>query len=76
MILAQLKDYIAAHGSVTAKELAQHFALSEDGVDAMLGVWMRKGVVSKMVDTNKQHQITRIRYTLTDKQGLSVNVTM
>ncbi|BAX52456.1 ferrous iron transport protein C [Photobacterium damselae subsp. piscicida] len=47
MILQQLKQYIEQHGRTSRKSLAKHFALSEDGVDAMLEVWIRKGIVSK-----------------------------
>ncbi len=42
MILSELKAYIFEHGCVTQSNLAQHFALSEDGVDAMLEMWIKK----------------------------------
>ncbi|CAM3941137.1 FeoC like transcriptional regulator [Vibrio aerogenes CECT 7868] len=53
MILHELKDYLEKHGTVSRKELARHFHLSEDGIDAMLSVWMKKGVISRLVDTRK-----------------------
>ena len=52
MILQALKSYIAEQGCVSQKALAKKFAMSEDGVDAMLQVWIRKGVISRLVDTN------------------------
>ncbi|QSA19811.1 iron transporter FeoC, partial [Vibrio furnissii] len=52
MILTELKQAIAAQGGISRKELAKRFALSEDGVDAMLAVWIKKGVISRFIDTN------------------------
>lgn len=47
MILRELGDYLAAHQRVSRRELARRFHTSEDAVEAMLGVWMRKGRVAK-----------------------------
>ncbi|MGF1682614.1 FeoC-like transcriptional regulator [Photobacterium makurazakiensis] len=47
MILQQLKQYIEQHHRVSRKTLAIHFGLSEDGVEAMLDVWIRKGKVGQ-----------------------------
>ena len=47
MILQQLKQYIEQHGRVSRKQLSDHFGMSEDGVEAMLDVWIRKGSVGK-----------------------------
>ncbi|OBU14904.1 ferrous iron transport protein C [Photobacterium aquimaris] len=47
MILQQLKQYIADHGRVSRNQLAIHFGMSEDGVDAMLAVWVKKGAIGK-----------------------------
>ncbi|ALP42031.1 FeoC-like transcriptional regulator [Aeromonas schubertii] len=47
MILRELGDYLARQGRVSRRDLARHFATSEDAVEAMLGVWMRKGRVRK-----------------------------
>ncbi|QXO18146.1 MULTISPECIES: FeoC-like transcriptional regulator [Vibrio] len=76
MILNQLKQTIAEHGSMSRKELARRFALSEDGVDAMLSVWIRKGVISRFIDTNCAQHVTRVRYAINQAQALSVTVTM
>ncbi len=62
MILQELKRYIEQRGSVSRKELARKFALSEDGVDAMLEMWLKRGKLSKMVDINSEQQITGVRY--------------
>ncbi|USD40346.1 iron transporter FeoC [Vibrio sp. SCSIO 43135] len=76
MILNELKRYIEHSGFVSRKELAKKFSLSEDGVDAMLSVWIRKGVISKMVDTNKSDHITRIRYCVNHAGAISLTVRM
>ncbi|PSW07468.1 FeoC-like transcriptional regulator [Photobacterium lipolyticum] len=47
MILQQLKQYIEQHGRSSRKNLATHFGMSEDGVEAMLDVWVRQGSVGK-----------------------------
>ena len=50
--------------------------MSEDGADAMLNVWIKKGKVNRLVDTNKAHDVTRVRYSVTKQDGLSLTVTM
>ncbi|WP_297481357.1 FeoC-like transcriptional regulator [uncultured Photobacterium sp.] len=47
MILQKLKQYITDNGRVSRKQLSLHFGMSEDGVDAMLAVWIRKGTIGK-----------------------------
>ena len=47
MILRELGDYLATQKRVSRRDLARHFHTSEDAVEAMLGVWMRKGRVAK-----------------------------
>ena len=47
MILHELGDYLAREHRVSRQELARHFHTSEDAIEAMLGVWMRKGRVIK-----------------------------
>ncbi|MDV6253085.1 FeoC-like transcriptional regulator [Vibrio sp. EA2] len=76
MILKQLYQYIADNGAVSQSELAKQFGMSEDGADAMLSVWINKGRITRLVDTNKAHHVTRIRYAVTSQDGLSLTVTM
>ncbi|MCG9598149.1 FeoC-like transcriptional regulator [Vibrio sp. Isolate25] len=76
MILRELKQYIEQQGCVSQRELAKKFALSEDGVDAMLAVWVRKGQISRLVDTNKAHRVMRVRYSANCSDGIALTVTM
>ncbi|ENM5832057.1 iron transporter FeoC [Vibrio metoecus] len=76
MILTDLKAAIEAKGSITLQELARRFSLSEDGVDAMLSVWIKKGVISRQQYTNAEDTIVRVRYVLNRVGDLSVSVTM
>lgn len=76
MILQQLYQYIADNGVVAQSELAKHFGMSEDGADAMLSVWINKGRITRLVDTNKAHRVTGVRYVVTRQDGLSLTVTM
>ncbi|EJT1339578.1 iron transporter FeoC [Vibrio vulnificus] len=76
MILKELYQYIADKGTVSQSDLAKQFGMSEDGADAMLSVWFKKGKISRLVDTNKAHSVTRVRYAVTKQDGLSLTVTM
>ncbi len=76
MILTELKQVIEAQGSATRRELASRFSMSEDGVDAMLAIWIKKGVISRLIDTNVAHYVTRVRYVMNKANSLSVTVTM
>lgn len=76
MILMQLKQAVEAESGVSRRDLAKRFALSEDGVDAMMAVWIKKGVMSRFNDTNAAHRVTRVRYSVNRAQDLSVTVTM
>ncbi|EMK3499735.1 iron transporter FeoC [Vibrio vulnificus] len=76
MILKELYQYIADKGTVSQSDLAKQFGMSEDGADAMLSVWIKKGKISRLVDTNKAHSVTRVRYAVTKQGGLSLTVTM
>jgi len=76
MILSELKRCIEQGGTVSRRELAKKFAMSEDGVDAMLSVWIKKGKISRLVDTNSSHNVTRIRYAKVNDDALALNVTM
>ncbi|GAB7220650.1 FeoC-like transcriptional regulator [Vibrio comitans] len=73
MILQQLKSYLEQHGTTERAVLANHFGLTEDGVDAMLQVWVNKGKVTRMFDTIKGQE-KGVRYTI--NQGISLNVQM
>lgn len=75
MILQELRQSIEAEGTVSRKELAQRYALTEDGVDAMLEIWLRKGVISRLVDT-RSGKVSRVRYRINAKDGLSLHVVM
>lgn len=48
MILRELADSLQRQQRVTGRELARQFQTSEDAIDAMMGVWMRKGRVRKV----------------------------
>ena len=76
MILTELHHYINSHGIAARKELSSKFGMSEDGVDAMLNVWVKKGKISRLVNTNQRGNTTRIRYTISKQDGLSLNVMM
>ena len=76
MILTELHQYIDNEGVAARSELASKFGMSEDGVDAMLSVWVKKGKISRLIDTNKHGHTTRIRDTISKQDGLSLNVMM
>ena len=76
MILKELYQYIEERGCVSQAALAQQFGMSEDGVDAMLDVWINKGRITRIVDTDKADNVLRIRYAITRSDGIALTVTM
>lgn len=76
MILHELRNYIAEKGMVTRQELAKKFALSEDGVDAMLEVLLKKGIVCRYSDTGLNNHISRVRYSLNKKDSIPMDVVL
>ena len=48
MILRDIADCLQQQQRMTGRELARQFQTSEDAIDAMIGVWMRKGRVRKV----------------------------
>ena len=49
MILQELRSYIEQRGSVTRLQLAKQFKMSEDGVDAMLSVWLKRALFRELL---------------------------
>jgi len=45
MILQQLKQALEHQGWVEQRNLMRRFNLSEDALDSMLSIWMRRGLV-------------------------------
>ncbi|EOW0283029.1 TPA: FeoC-like transcriptional regulator [Vibrio cholerae] len=76
MILNELKAAIESKNGATRQELARRFALSEDGIDAMLAVWIKKGVLSRQQYINAEDEVVRVRYVMNQAGALAVNVTM
>lgn len=76
MILTQLLDYLAEFGPSTQSHLAGHFALSEDGVDAMMAVWINKGRVTRTINQSTSGQAAQVKYSLVKPGSLSVTVTI
>lgn len=74
MILTELRSYISKQGSAARKELAKHFSLSEDGVDAMLEVWVQRGKLSRMVDLDKAGSVRQVRYRTVASNDIQLNV--
>ncbi|QIA62840.1 iron transporter FeoC [Vibrio astriarenae] len=76
MIVSQLYEYICQQGTMSQAQLAQHFGVSADGIDAMLDIWIQKGKLSRLLDTNPITKKQSVRYAVTKDDGLSVTVTM
>lgn len=47
MMLLDIRDYLKAAGSAPVRDLALHFKISEDDAKAMIGHWVKKGLVKK-----------------------------
>lgn len=74
MILEELKAFVFEHGCATRHELAKTFALTEDGVDAMLEVWIKKGQLSRIVDLDKHDHIRQVRYRAVQSNNIPMTV--
>ncbi|USH03378.1 FeoC-like transcriptional regulator [Grimontia kaedaensis] len=72
MILFCLRDYIQSHPKCSLKELAKVFVLSEDGVEAMLSEWVKRGKLK--VTVSDWASITVRQYTWLDDSELGVTV--
>lgn len=48
MILSDLKSYLQERGQATLFDISVHFDAEPEVVRAMLGVWIRKGMVEGM----------------------------
>ncbi|CCN37133.1 conserved hypothetical protein [Vibrio nigripulchritudo SO65] len=53
MILTELSNYLSQEQKVSRSRLAKQFEMSEDGVDAMMAIWMKKGKVSRTRDRSE-----------------------
>jgi putative ferrous iron transport protein C len=51
MIVREVGVLMAERERMTLRELARHFHAAEETMDAMLGVWMRKGRIRKVTQS-------------------------
>jgi len=51
MILADIRGYLQQRGQASLADLALHFDTDADAMRGMLQVWVRKGMVHKLVAT-------------------------
>ena len=51
MILREIADCLQQKQRMTGRELARQFQTSEDAIDAMVGIWMKKGRIKKVSAT-------------------------
>ncbi|CZF79975.1 FeoC like transcriptional regulator [Grimontia celer] len=72
MILFSLRNYIQSHPKCSLKELAKAFALSEDGVEAMLSEWVKRGKLKITVSARASGTIRQ--YTWLEDSELGVTV--
>ncbi|CZF77579.1 FeoC-like transcriptional regulator [Grimontia marina] len=72
MILFTLRDYIQSHPKCSLKELSKAFALSEDGVEAMLGAWIKRGKLKVTVSERTSGEVRQ--YIWLDDSELGVTV--
>ena len=51
MILFELRQFLKEQHTVSLKELCEHFESSEEAMEEMLKIWVRKGYL-KILDTS------------------------
>ncbi|EOD79040.1 hypothetical protein D515_02112 [Grimontia indica] len=72
MILFALRDYIQSHPKCSLKELAKAFALSEDGVEAMLKEWVKRGKLKVTVSKRSSFEVRQYTWLEDSELGLTV----
>ena len=48
MILFELRQYLKEQHTVSLKELCEHFESSEEAMEEMLQIWVRKGYLQTL----------------------------
>ncbi|MEE3122096.1 MAG: FeoC-like transcriptional regulator [SAR324 cluster bacterium] len=51
MILFELRDFLKGHDTVSFKQICDHFESSEEAMEDMLQIWIRKGHL-RALDSN------------------------
>ncbi len=59
MILKAMSEYLKQSGRVDRCELMRQFDLSEDGVDAMLEFWLKKGKIKRQIVGGSTPQLAK-----------------
>ncbi|WP_413112060.1 FeoC-like transcriptional regulator [Thaumasiovibrio sp. DFM-14] len=73
MILRELRQYLEQNGRCERSHLAHRFALSHDGVDTMLEVWLRKGMVRRdIVGSELCQTATQVWYRWVEKNEIGL----
>lgn len=49
MLIMHLKNYVKARPKVSLSELSREFNLPESAIEAMMQLWIKKGVITKSV---------------------------
>lgn len=76
MIVSELRGYIERQGSASRIELAKQFSLSEDGVEAMMQIWVKRGKVTRLVDMSKTQCVIGVRYRANSAESIPLTVTL
>ncbi|RXJ74750.1 hypothetical protein CS022_00510 [Veronia nyctiphanis] len=69
MILFDLLKFVELNSGITKKDLADHFEVSEDGIDAMILIWMQKGLLKTVRSRNGE-----MKYFHLKNNEISVNI--
>ncbi|WP_407330851.1 FeoC-like transcriptional regulator [Enterovibrio sp. 27052020O] len=72
MILTELRDYVIDNPQCSQTELASNFGLSEDGIDAMLSVWIKKGQIKTTISDSHNGVVRRYQWVSDKEIGLTV----
>ncbi|WP_394210513.1 FeoC-like transcriptional regulator [Enterovibrio calviensis] len=72
MILTELRDYVIANPQCSLTEMAVHFGLSEDGIDAMLSVWVKKGQLKTTVSDSRNGVVRQYQWVSDKELGITV----
>ncbi|MDG3085897.1 FeoC-like transcriptional regulator [Vibrio hannami] len=76
MIVSDLKAYIEQHEGASRSTLAKHFALSEDGVEAMLEIWVKKGKLTRQFKKDKYGNTVEVMYRIVKPQDIPLDIVL
>ena len=66
MILQEISDYVKEAGRIEEKKLLKHFHLSSEGLEPMMAVLLKRGIIQKIINQRGNRLPPEIYYSWTE----------